>query len=72
MSTALATAPASVISFPSAVGDPYSVATFAADLAAGAAGVLPWVGAGVAAAIVLMFAFMGIRKGLGFFRSIAK
>lgn len=52
--------------------DAYTVAEFAADLAAGASGVLPWVGAGVAAGIVLMFAFMGIRKGLGFFRGVSK
>lgn len=60
------------IALPSAVGDPYTVAVFAADLLAGAAGVLPWVGAGVAAGIVLLFAFMGIRKGIGFFKGVAK
>lgn len=61
-----------VISLPTAVGDPYTVAQFGTDLAAGAAGVLPWVGAGVAAGIVLMFAFMGIKKGIAFFRGTAK
>ena len=57
-----------------AAGDPvaYSPATLLADLTAGVATVLPWVGAGVGAAIALMFAFMGIRKGLAFFKGIAK
>jgi hypothetical protein len=54
---------------PSAAYDP---ATLTTDLAAGVLTVLPWVGAGVGGGIVLMFAFMGIRKGLSFFKGVAK
>ena len=50
----------------------YDPATFTTDLTAGVATVLPWVGAAVGAGIVLMFAFMGIRKGLQFFKSVAR
>lgn len=50
----------------------YTPALFLADLGTGAATVLPWVGAGVGGAVALLFAFMGIRKGFQFFRSIAK
>lgn len=42
------------------------------DLTAGVAQVLPWVGAGVGGGIILLFAFMGIRKGFAFFRSIGR
>lgn len=50
----------------------YTPATFLADLGTGAATVLPYVGAAVTAGIVLMFAFLGIKKGLHFFRHVAK
>lgn len=50
----------------------YTPAALTADLAAGVATVLPWVGAGVGGGVILMFAFLGIRKGFGFFRGIAK
>ena len=50
----------------------YTPATMAADLAEGAAGVLPWVGAGVGGGVILMFAFLGIRKGFAFFKGVAK
>ena len=52
--------------------EPYSAGTFVTDLAAGTTQVLPYVGAGVGGGIVLMFAFMGIRKGIQFFRGTAK
>ena len=50
----------------------YTPALLTADLAAGVADVLPWVGAGVGGGVILMFAFMGIRKGFQFFRGVAK
>lgn len=50
----------------------YDPADLTTDLAAGVADVLPWVGAGVGGGIVLMFAFLGIRKGFAFFRQIGK
>lgn len=56
---------------PAAEGD-YTPADLTADLTAGVGTVLPWVGAGVGGGIVLMFAFMGIRKGLAFFRGVGK
>ncbi|MDF2508036.1 MAG: hypothetical protein K0Q52_1895 [Microbacterium sp.] len=48
----------------------YTPAVLAADLAAGAADVLPWVGAGVGGGVVLMFAFLGIRAGFRFFQGL--
>jgi hypothetical protein len=50
----------------------YDPADLTTDLAAGTATVLPWVGAGVGGGVILMFAFLGIRKGFAFFRSIGK
>lgn len=50
----------------------YDPATLTTDLATGVATVLPWVGAGVGGGIILMFAFMGIRKGLSFFKGVAR
>lgn len=50
----------------------YTPVTFAADLAAGAVTILPWVGAGVGAGVLLMLTFLGIRKGIGFFKGTAK
>ena len=50
----------------------YSPATFLTDLGTGAAAVLPYVGVAVTAGLVLMFAFLGIKKGLHFFRHVAK
>jgi hypothetical protein len=49
----------------------YSPATFLTDLGTGAAAVLPYVGVAVTAGIALMFAFMGIKKGLAFFKRVA-
>jgi hypothetical protein len=49
----------------------YTPATFLTDLGTGAALVLPYVGVAVTAGIALMFAFMGIRKGIAFFRKVA-
>jgi len=72
MSAVLATVTSLPVAIPAAVGDAYSPATFSADLIAGVATVLPWVGVAVAAGIGLMFAFMGIRKGLQFFKGVAK
>lgn len=51
---------------------PYTPDIFAADLIGGAAAILPYVGAGVAGGLALMFAFMGIRKGIAFFRGTSK
>jgi hypothetical protein len=50
----------------------YDAAAFAADLATGATVILPWVGAGVGGGVALLLVFMGIRKGIGFFRSTAR
>ena len=50
----------------------YSPATFLTDLGTGAAAVLPYVGVAVTSGLVLMFAFLGIKKGLSFFRHVAK
>jgi hypothetical protein len=50
----------------------YTPATFLTDLGTGAAAVLPYVGVAVTAGVGLMFAFMGIKKGLAFFRGVAK
>ena len=65
---------AAVIAFPAAVGDPvaYSPAQMATDLAAGALTVLPWVGAAIGAAMLLVFTFLGINKGFGFFWKLVK
>lgn len=53
-------------------GTAYTPAELTSDLSAGVATVLPWVGAGIGGGVVLMFAFMGIRKGFQFFRGIGK
>lgn len=50
----------------------YTPDKLAADLAAGVPTILAWVGAGVGGGIVLMLAFMGIRKGFAFFKGIGK
>lgn len=50
----------------------YGPGDLTTDLAAGTASVLPWVGAGVGGGVILLFAFMGIRKGFAFFRQIGK
>ena len=50
----------------------YTPATFAADILAASGTILPYVGAGVAGGLALMFAFMGIRKGIAFFRGTSK
>ena len=50
----------------------YGPSDLTADLAAGVADVLPYVGAGVGGGVILLFAFMGIRKGFSFFKSIAR
>lgn len=50
----------------------YTPANLTADLAGAALVILPYVGAGVAGGLVLMFSFMGIRKGIAFFRGNAK
>ena len=42
------------------------------NLQTGAGIVLPWIGAAVAAAVVLFFAFLGIRRGFRFFRELAE
>lgn len=49
----------------------YTPAELATDLAGSLAVVLPYVGAGVGGALLLFFAFLGIRAGYRFFRSIS-
>lgn len=55
-----------------AAGEGYTPADLTADLAAGVPTILAWVGAGIGGGIVLMLAFMGIRKGFTFFKSIGR
>lgn len=50
----------------------YTPALMTADMVAGVATVLPWVGAGIGGGIALFFVFLGIRKAFGFFKSLAK
>lgn len=50
----------------------YDAAAFAADLAGSAATILPWVGAGVGGGVALLLVFMGIRKGIAFFKGTAR
>ena len=50
----------------------YTPEDLATDLAAGVPTILGWVGAGIGGGIVLMLAFIGIRKGFGFFKSIGR
>jgi hypothetical protein len=56
---------------PAPGGGSYTPADMVADLTSGTADVLPFVGAGVGGALVLLFAFMGIRKGFDFFMNLA-
>lgn len=72
LSTLAAAAVTKVASIAPTVVDGYEVSDFSADLVAGAGTILPWVGAAVAAGVALMFIFMGIRKGLAFFKSTAR
>lgn len=48
----------------------YAPADLGADVLAGATSALPWVGAAVAAAIGIMFTFIGIRKGIAWGKSM--
>jgi hypothetical protein len=48
----------------------YSPADMGASLTAGVAGILPYVAAGVVGGCALLFVFLGIRKGLEFFREL--
>lgn len=53
-------------------GTGYTPADLTADLAGGVGQVLPYVGAGVGGGVLLLFVFMGIRKGFAFFKSIGR
>ena len=59
---------ASIVGAADPVG--YTPGQLASDLAGGIPTILAWVGAGVGGGIVLMLAFMGIRKGFAFFKKI--
>lgn len=50
----------------------YGPGDMGADLLAAGATVLPWVGAGVGGGVALLVVFLGIRKGISFFRGLAK
>lgn len=50
----------------------YGVAEFGASLLEAANGALPYIGAGVAAGVVIMAIMLGIRKGLGALRTTGK
>jgi len=49
----------------------YTPADFAAQLGGAVLVILPWVGVAVAAGLLLFFAFLGIRAGIGFFLGTA-
>lgn len=49
---------------------PYTPGDLGGDILAGATSALPWVGAAVAAAIGIMFTFIGIRKGIAWGKSM--
>lgn len=55
-----------------AVGDPYDPAQMAADLAGGSGTVLAYVGVGVGAAIVVMLAIIGIKRGIAIYKAASK
>ena len=48
--------------------DEFTPADFAGLLLDGTVAILPYVAAGVVGGLVLLFVFLGIRKGLSFFR----
>lgn len=52
--------------------DSYTAEDFATTLLDGAGTILPYVGAGVAAALALVMIFMGIRIGIRFFRVVVR
>lgn len=52
--------------------DEYTPAELGASLLQGGAVVLPYVGAAVAGAVALLLLFLGIRKGIEFFRDAAE
>lgn len=52
--------------------DPLTPADIFGDFGTQAMAVLPWIAAGLAAAIGLYFAVLGIRKGLAWFFSIVR
>lgn len=57
---------------PMAEGDPLTPADVFGTFGTQALTVVPWVAAGLAAAIGLYFALIGIRKGLAWFFSIIR
>ena len=57
--------------YPSAVGD-FDATTFATTLLAAANGALPYIGAGVAAGVVIFAVTFGIRKGLAALKTVGK
>lgn len=50
----------------------YGVAEFAASILSAAQGALPYIGAGVAAGVVVFAVVFGIKKGLQALRGVAK
>ena len=57
---------------PAAVGDPLGPVDVFGTFGTQALTVVPWIAAGLAAAIPLYFAVIGIRKGLSWFFSIIR
>lgn len=49
----------------------YGAPEFALQLANGAATIIPWVGAGLGTAVLLLLTFLGIRHGIAFFQWVA-
>jgi hypothetical protein len=70
--SALTIVAAQVAALPTAEGDPLGPADVFATFGTGALAVVPWIAAGLAAAIPLYFAVIGIRKGLAWFMSIVR
>lgn len=55
-----------------AEGDPFTPATFGAELTSGVGDILGWVGAGALAGVAVMVAMIGIRAGFRMFRSVGR
>jgi len=51
--------------------DAYTPAGMVSQLTDAVGVILPWVGAAIAPALLLLFAFLGIRAGFNFFREVA-
>ena len=62
----------SIVSVLADAATDYTPADFGTSIATAAGSIMPWVGAGVTGGLALGLIFLGIRKGLGFFKKTAK